>query len=188
MFSFQHVWITSHWIKLLDKITVIPLMSFWNQFLILILLNTTLSQCFKGCNIFQRAYRLICLRTLKFTLKKSNIFRDRIFFCSRFCHFPLLFVYGKAEWQCIQFQIAAEIIDMSFLNVTVASFRQQCVFWTFVWQFSFFILKFSLANFRTLTHTSFFKHYSVSLNTDIDCISFISVYIRSILLTLATNI
>ena len=129
-------------------------------------------------------------------LKKSNgiFFRTEFFFCLRFGHFPLLFVYDKADWQCIhpagiyllkvnnrnrtrceicsklaiktperhqasvfivifehishlvlvflltlnmqlpagQCQIAAEIFSMSFLNVTVVSFRQQCVFWTFV--------------------------------------------------------
>ena len=52
----------------------------------------------------------------------------------RFCHFPLLFkvlfVYGIAEWQCIQCQIVSEIIGMS--NVIVVNFRQQRVFWTFV--------------------------------------------------------
>ena len=119
--------------KLLDKITVIPRMSF--HFLILILLHTTPRQCFKGCNIFQRACRLVCLRTLTFAAKKSTkiffkilFLPTELFFCLRFCHFPLLVVYGKSEWQCIQCQIAAEIIGMSFSNVTVVSFRQQCRF------------------------------------------------------------
>ena len=129
--------IISHWIKLLDKITVIPRISFRNHFLILILLNTTLRQCFKSCSTFQRACRLVRWRTLTFTPKKSNeIFFKILFFLTEFfffyltsCHFPLFFVYGK---QCIQWQMAAEIIDMSFSNVIVVSFRQQCVFWTFV--------------------------------------------------------
>ena len=103
-------------------------------------LNITLRQCFKGCNIFQRVWKLVRLRTLTFTPKESNKIFFKIlfffffffFFCITFFHFPLLFVYGKAEWQCIQCQIAAEIIDMSFSNVFVVSFRQQCVFWTFV--------------------------------------------------------
>ena len=41
-------------------------------------------------------------------------------------------LYDKAEGQCIQCQIAAETIDISFLNVTVVSFKQQSVFGTFV--------------------------------------------------------
>ena len=159
-------------------------MSFKNHFLILIMLNTTLRQCFKGCKIFQRAYRLVHLRTLTITLKKTNgIFFPTEFFQSLS---PVVF-YDKAEGQCIQCQIAAEIISMSFINVSRVGFRQQCVFGTFPQQFSFFILNFSLANFRTSRHTSFFKLYSLSLNTDMDCIPCISVYIRSILLILATN-
>ena len=51
---------------------MIPRMSLRNHLLIAILLNTTLCQCFKDCNIFQRACRLVRLRTLKFTPKKSN--------------------------------------------------------------------------------------------------------------------
>ena len=35
-----------------------------NHFLILILLNTSLRQCLKGCNIFQIACRLVRFRTL----------------------------------------------------------------------------------------------------------------------------
>ena len=62
----------SQWIKWLDKITVIPRMRFRNHFLILMLLNTTFRQCFKGCNIFQRACRLVRLQTLTFTSKKSS--------------------------------------------------------------------------------------------------------------------
>ena len=100
-------------------------MSFKNHFLILILLNTILRQCFKDRNIVQRAYRLIRLRTLTFTLKKSNgIFFPTEFFLS----LSPVVLYDKAKGQCIQCQIAAETISMSFLNVTVFSFKQQCVF------------------------------------------------------------
>ena len=56
----------------LYQILVIPRMNFRNHFLILILLNTTLCQCLKDCNISQRACRLFRLRTLIFTPKKSN--------------------------------------------------------------------------------------------------------------------
>ena len=68
------------WIKSFDKITVIPRLSFRNHFLIIILLNTTLRQCLKNCNIFQRACRLVRLRTLKFTPKKSNEIFHKILF------------------------------------------------------------------------------------------------------------
>ena len=71
-FHFEHVRIISDWIKFLDKITAIPRLSFRNHFLISILLNTALRQCLKDCNIFQRACRLVCLRTLTFTPKRSN--------------------------------------------------------------------------------------------------------------------
>ena len=77
---------------------MIPRMRFRNYFLILILLNTTFSQCFKDCNIFQTAYSLVCSRTLRFMSKKSNeIFFNiiflpaEIFSCLRFYHFTLLF-------------------------------------------------------------------------------------------------
>ena len=144
-------------------------MKFKNHFLILILLNTTLRQCFKYCNIFQRACRQVRLRTLTFTPKKNNgvffnilFLPTEIFFLLKIlslspivcCLLPSP-VYGKAEWQCIQCLIAAEIIGMSFSNVTVDSFRQQCVFWNFVKQISLFILNFSLANFGTSRHTPF---------------------------------
>ena len=117
---------------------MIPRMKFRNPFLLLILLNTALCQCFKCCNIFQRACRLVRLRTLTFTPKKSNSFYpDRTFFLLKILSLsPVVCcslsspVYGKAEWQWIPCQIAVEIIGMSFLNVTVVSFRQQCVFWT----------------------------------------------------------
>ena len=136
-FYFQHVRIIFCWIKFLDKITVIPRISLTDHFLILTLLNTTLRQCLKDCNIFHRPCRLVRLRTLIFTPKKSNeIFLnffspDRNFFWLGFCHFSLLFVYGKAEWQCIPCEIAAEIIGRSFSNITVVSFRQEKIFWTF---------------------------------------------------------
>ena len=48
-------------------------MSFRNHFLMLVLLKSTLRQCFKGCNKFQRACRLVFLRTLAFTPKKNNV-------------------------------------------------------------------------------------------------------------------
>ena len=96
-------------------------MSFKDHFLILILLNTILRQCFKDCNVFQRAYRLVCLRTLTFTPKKSNgIFFPTEFFLS----LSPVVLYDKAERQCIQCQIAAETIGMSILNATVVSFKQ----------------------------------------------------------------
>ena len=62
------------------------------------------SQSLKDCNIFQRACRLVRLRTLTITPKKSNeiflkilFLPTGIFFLLRFCRFPLLFVNGKAE-------------------------------------------------------------------------------------------
>ena len=67
---------------------------------------------------------------MKYFLKL--FFSRQEFFWLRFCHFPLLLVYGKAEWQRIQCQIAAEIMDMSFANTTIVSFRQQKIFWIFV--------------------------------------------------------
>ena len=128
-FHFQHVRIISDWIKFFDKITLIPHMSFRNHFLILILLHSTLRQCHKNCNIFQRGCRLVCLRTLIFTPKKCNelflkiLFLPTEFFLIKVLSLSPLFVYGKAERQRIQCEIAAEIIGISFPNITVASFR-----------------------------------------------------------------
>ena len=71
----------------------IPRMTFGIHFLIIILFNTTLRQYFKDRNVFQRASRLICVRTLPFMPKKSNeiIFLPiESFSCLKFCHFPLL--------------------------------------------------------------------------------------------------
>ena len=73
-------------------------MRFTNHFLILMVLNTTtLGQCFKGSDIFQRACRLVCSRTLRFTPKKSNeiflniiFLQAEIFSCLTFCHLTLL--------------------------------------------------------------------------------------------------
>ena len=97
-FRFQHVWIISQWIKLLDKIPVIPRMRFRNHFLMLILLNNILRQSFKDCSMFERDCRLVHLITLKFTGKKSNGIFLKIYFpstellsCVRFYHFPQLF-------------------------------------------------------------------------------------------------
>ena len=79
-FHFQQVRIISDWKKLQDKINVIHCTSFRNHFLILTLLNTNIRRCFKDCNIFQRACRLVRLRTLTFTRKKSNEISLKILF------------------------------------------------------------------------------------------------------------
>ena len=79
-FYFQHVWIISGWIKFLDKITVIPRISLTDHFLILTLLNTTLRQCLKDCNIFHTPCRLVRLRMLIFAPKKSNEIFLKFFF------------------------------------------------------------------------------------------------------------
>ena len=42
---------------------------------------------------------------------------------------------------------------------------------------SFFILNFSVKKFGTLRHASFFKIYSFSLNTGMDCIPFTLLYL-----------
>ena len=67
---------------------------------------------------------------------------------------------------------------MSFSIVIVIFFRKKRVFWTLVQQISFFILSFFLANFGTGRRTPFFKLYSLSLNTEINFISFIGVFYK----------
>ena len=183
---------------------MIPRMRFRNYFLILILLNTTFNQCFKDCNIFQTTYSLVCSSTLRFMSKKSSeiffniIFLPAEFFsCLRFYHFTPLFrimcmvklsdnaisvkqpqklLACRFKCHCCQLQPAVCLLNFRLAN--------------FVLYFVLFVLSlnFSLVNFGTSRHTSFYKLRSLSFNTGIDCILSISVYIRNILLILATNI
>ena len=170
-------------------------MRFRNHFLILILFNTTLCQCFKGCDIFQRACR-VCSRVLTFTPKKGNeILLKRVFlptdiFSSiRFCHFSMVFkmLYmvklSDNTFTVKQQQKSLEChLQMSLLSVqTAVSFE------LLVQQISFFNFNFSVVNSGTSRHTSFSKLYYLSLNTGIDCIPCISFYMGSILLILISN-
>ena len=169
-------------------------MSFRNHFLILILLNATLHQFFKGCNIFQGAWRLVHLRTLTFTPKESNetfqkfvFLPTEIIFCLRFCHFPLLF----KMFYMVKLSDNAFSFKQSQKSLAYHFQRSLLLAWTAVCPLNFRLANFAL--FFELLFSKFwyfethFKLYSLSLNIDMDCIPFISVYIKGILLILATN-
>ena len=70
----------SDWIKFLDKITVIPHMSFRNHFLYQYYLTLLSVNILKTVTFLQKACRLVRLRTLTFTPKKSNEIFLKIFF------------------------------------------------------------------------------------------------------------
>ena len=78
----------------------------------------------------EQAKRLVPNVTIFFKLppNSGHLSKTDKFFKTRGCPLFRDLLYGKAEWQCIKCQIAAEIIGISFSSVIVVSFRQQCDF------------------------------------------------------------
>ena len=123
-------------------------MTFRNHFLILILLNTTLRKCFKGCNIFQKACSLVRLRTLTFQPKKSDevffkiiFLTTEIFFLPKILYMVLLSdnAFSVKEPQkslTCHFQMSLLLALDSSVSFTLSSSKFCSLFWTCLSQIS----------------------------------------------------